>query len=157
MRLNTIFLKVSETLFNKTDYMAFVPCSRGKHFLKRIAANKTAFQSKNLISMRVRTTFCIFYCRPCNLWNVCAREPTRNIRERATRYTHTKKNVKCKIQKLLTGCSRIFHRTDDRSGLREYYSANWLWRVTHVILAMIRFPYRTFTNAFIYGNIFQDQ
>jgi len=31
----------------------------------------------------------------------------------------------------------------------QYYSANWLWRVTHVILAMIRLSYRTFGNAFI--------
>jgi len=129
---------------------AFVSCSRSKHFLKRIAANKTAFQSKNLISMRACTTFCIFYCRPCNLWNVCAREPTRNIRERVTQYIHTpkkKKNVKCKIQKLLTGCSRIFHRADDRSGprniiqrtgcgeLRMLYS---LWFVSHIVhLAML--------------------
>jgi len=143
MRLNSIFLKISETLFNKTDYIAFhVPCSRGKHFLKRIAANKTAFQSKNLISMRVCTTFCIFYCRPCNLWNVCAREPTQNIRERATRYTHTKKNVKCKIQKLLTGCSRIFHRTDDRNGLRNIIQRTGcgelrmlysLWFISHIV------------------------
>lgn len=80
----------------------FMPRPRGiKLFLKRIAVNKTVFQSKNLISMKARTTFCIFYCRPCNLWNVCTREPTREYSRKGSvraRGTHTK-NVKCKIQK----------------------------------------------------------
>lgn len=129
-----------------------VPRSRGKLFLKRIAADKTAFQSKNLISMKTRTTFCIFYCSPCNLWNVCTRELARNIRERATRYTRRKKkrkNVKCKIQKLLTGWLAQFSiMRSDRSRSR-YYSANWLCRVTHVTLAAIRLSYHTFGNALV--------
>jgi len=49
--------------------------------------------------MKTCTTFCIFYCRPCNLWNVCTREPTRNIRKRATRYTYKKK---CDMQNTKT-------------------------------------------------------
>lgn len=129
--------------------------------MKRIAANKTAFQSKNLISMRACTTFCIFYCRPCNLWNVCAREPTWNIRERTTVYTLTKKkkkNVKCKIQKLLTGCSRIFHRAGDRNGLRDIIHRTGcgelrmlysLWFVSHIVnLAVL-----SYSNMEIYFGI----
>lgn len=64
----------------------------------RFLPNKTAFQCKNLISMKACTTFCIFYCRPCNLWNVCTREPMQNIRERATWCTHKK----CEMQNTKT-------------------------------------------------------
>lgn len=101
----------------------------------RFLPNKTAFQSKNLISMKTCTTFCIFYCRPCNLWNVCTREPTRNIRERATRYTH-KKNVICKIQKLLTGWFAHFPSCERSEQAAWYYSANWLRQVLRILYSL---------------------
>lgn len=35
----------------------------------------------------------------------------------------------------------------------QYYSANWLWRVTHVILAMIRLSYHIHLAILSYSNM----
>lgn len=89
-----------------------------------------------------------------------ARASRRGIFAKGQRYIHSpqKKNVKCKIQKLLTGCSRIFHRADDRNGLRDIIQRTGcgelrmlysLWFVSHIVnLAVL-----SYSNMEIYFGI----